>query len=179
MFCLPPVFFIADRARGVDPLAVVGRLPRGAGVIYRDYGRPGRAAMAAALAVKARRRGLVLLIAGDAKLARRVGAQGLHLPEWRLCRPLPPLRPGWIVTAAAHSRRAIARARARSVDAVLVSPVFSTASHPRQPALGPHRLARMASGTRVPVYALGGMNEKTARRLPAGIAGWAGIAAFS
>ncbi len=176
---LPPAFYVADRCAGHEPLAIAACLPRGSGVIYRDYGAPDRAAYAAEMATLARRRGLVLLVAGDAALARAVGASGWHLPEHRLARPLPPPPGGGLVTAAAHDRRAILRAARAGVDAVLVSPVFATASHPAARAIGPHRLARLLAASPLPVYALGGIDAVRARRLPPGLAGVAALRAFA
>ncbi len=176
---LPPVFYIAQRGEGHAPLAVAARLPRGSGVIYRDYSAPDRAAYAAELAKLARRRGLVLLIAGDAALARAVGASGWHLPEHRLGRRPPPPPGGGLVTAAAHGRQAILRAARAGVDAVLLSPVFATRSHPAARAIGPHRLARLLATAPLPVYALGGIDAAHARRLPPGLAGLAALRAFA
>jgi len=175
---LPRRFFLAERRAVADPLAVAAGLPRGTGVILRDYDAPDRAEMAESLAALARRRGLVFLVAGDARLAWQVGAHGLHLPHRHLTQPPPHRRPGWIVTAAAHDRRALARARAIGANAALVSPVFATASHPQAWPLGVHCLARLVAGCPLPVYALGGITRGNLRRLPDGLAGIAAITAF-
>lgn len=171
--------FVADRGRGGDPLAVAGRLARGTRVLLRDHDAPDRAAFGRKLAAIARRRGLVLIVAGDARLMRELGAHGLHLPQWQLFRPPPRLARGQLLTAAVHDRRAMARARRIGVDAVLVSPVFATASHPGARPLGPHRLARLVAGAGLPAIALGGIDGLTVRRLPPGLAGIAAIGGFT
>ncbi len=180
---LPPLLLMTDPARLPDPLAAAAALPAGAGVILRHYDDPDRAALARALAALCRRRRLRLLIAGDAQLAAAVAAGGLHLPEWLVPqrgRWAPLVRPGWLVTAAAHSPRAVARASAAGVDAMLLSPVFATASHPDAPALGPLRFASLVRSSAVPVYALGGISEATAGRLTgSGAAGLAAIGALT
>src|SRR5206468_2169139 len=103
---LPPLLLLTDARRLTDPLPAAARLPRGAGVVLRHYGEPGRAALAARLARLARARGLKLIVAGDLALARAVGAHGLHLPE-RAPRP-PGARPrGFLLTVAAHSLPAL------------------------------------------------------------------------
>ena len=172
---------MTDPVRLPDPAPLLARLPRGSGVILRDYGHPDREARARNLARRCRRLGLELLVAGDAALALRVGAAGVHLPEhlvrrmagcgcWR--RPRPDFR----ITAAAHGEAALAAAVRLGVDAVLLSPVFATASHPEGPSLGPLRFAALVSGTRLPVYALGGLSPRRAGRLrPLALAGFAGI----
>lgn len=179
---LPPRLLMTDWARVAEPATDIARLKPGDAVIVRDYGRPERAAHARALKRLCRQRRLLLLVAADARLARAIGADGLHLPEslvsapgWRRLK-----RPGWLVTAAAHSGAAIARAFSHGADAVLVSPVFPTASHPGGRALGLLRFARLARASRLPVYALGGISARTQRRLKCvPIAGIAGISAVA
>ena len=165
-----------------EPAADIARLEPGDAVIVRDYSARDRAGHARALKRLSRQRRLRLLVAGDARLARAIGADGLHLPEslvaapgWRRFQ-----RPGWLVTAAAHSAPAIARAFACGVDAVLLSPVFPTASHPGGQALGLLRFARLVRWSPLPVYALGGISAATVRRLNSlSIAGIAGISAVA
>lgn len=177
---LPPLWFMTDRARVADPVSVAGTLPRGAGVILRDYDAANRLELAMALAATCRQRGLLFLVAGDERLAAMAGADGLHLPEWQVGR-LPAVRgrhPMWLVTAAAHGRTALRRAALAGADAAFVSPVFGTRSHPGAPHLGAVRFAALVRTTDMPVYALGGVDEETVSRLrPAGIAGVAAIGA--
>lgn len=108
-------------------------------------------------------------------MARAVGADGVHLPE-RLAHRAMALRrahPSWIVTSAAHS---LAAARASRADAVVLSVAFPSRSASAGPALGPLRLAGRARAAGRPAYALGGVNERTARRLLAtGIIGLAAV----
>jgi thiamine-phosphate pyrophosphorylase len=69
----------------------------------------------------------------------------------------------------------VALAARVGLDAVLVSPVFESRSLSAGRALGPLRFARMARGARLPVYALGGVTARTARRLAG--TGASGVAA--
>jgi thiamine-phosphate pyrophosphorylase len=86
-------------------------------------------------------------------------------------------RPEWFITCAAHSLQACLRARTSGVDAVLLSPVFATASHPTRPPLGSLRTRLISRTVAVPIYALGGIDFRTARRLQgAPLAGLAAIA---
>ncbi|MBL8645261.1 MAG: thiamine phosphate synthase [Rhodospirillaceae bacterium] len=127
-------------------------------------------------ALTARLRGLcrahrvALLVAGDWRAAVVFNCDGVHLPEVTLNHVTPGLRlwrrsKGIIVTAAAHSARALRCARAQHIDAVLLSPVLPTASHPDRLALGRVRYAMMARTARVPVVALGGITRTTVRAL--------------
>jgi thiamine-phosphate pyrophosphorylase len=174
---LPTLLFFTDPTRTPDVEAIAAGLPRGAGVVFRAFGAPDAADRARRLRAIARARGLLLLIGADADLARRVDADGVHLPE-RLAgraRRLKGVNPGWIVTAAAHSLTAARRARAAGADAVVVSPVFASNSPSAGAPIGPVRLALLVRQAGGPVYALGGINDRTARRLKG--AGLAGIAA--
>ena len=173
---LPRAFFLTDPVRTPDPLKVVKRLPRGFGVIWRHFGESTRLATGHALARACRRRGLVLLVANDPKLARRIGAAGVHWPERQL-RGIRPRWPGQIETASAHSRAALARARLHGVDAVLLSAVFPSRSPSAGPPLGAQRFSRLALAAPLPVYALGGIAPDNAARIAKHAAGWAAIEA--
>jgi thiamine-phosphate pyrophosphorylase len=157
------------------------RLPRGAGVVYRAFGDPLAEARGRRMVLTARRCGLRLLVGADAGLAARIGADGVHLPERAATKALAirRARPGWIVTCAAHSTAAIARARRVGADAAVVSPVFPSASPSAGHPFGPLRLAQIVTGAGLPVYALGGVNAVTARRLiKSGVAGLAAVEAL-
>lgn len=183
---LPPLILVTDGARLPDPGPAIGRLPPGSAVILRHYEVPDRADLARRMAALCRRRGVRLLIAGDWRLAAAVGADGVHLPEALARRGPPawggarPRRPGFLVTAAAHSPAALWRAARAGADAALLSPVFATASHPGGGAIGVARFAAWCRGAPLPVYALGGIGARTARLLGGTkIAGVAGLGALA
>jgi thiamine-phosphate pyrophosphorylase len=109
---MPALILMTDQARLPDPVAVARSLPRGSAIVLRHTDIGARAALGRRLSDIARERGLLLLVAGDARLAADIGAHGLHLPEarareaahWRA------VRPSWLITASAHSARALATA---------------------------------------------------------------------
>lgn len=174
----PRRILMTDEKRLADPFTALAALTAGDAVILRHYHAPGRAELAGNLLSACRGRGIRLLIGADARLARNIGADGLHLPEamlrsalplWRLWR-----RPGWLVTAAAHSPAALARAARGGVDAALLSPVFATASHSAAAPIGVTRFAAWAGAANIAVYALGGVTRNNYRRLArGGTLGWA------
>jgi thiamine-phosphate pyrophosphorylase len=178
---LPPLLLLTDPGRTPDPLAAAARLPRGAGVVYRAFGDPDALRLACALGRLARRRGLLFLVGADEGLAAASGAHGLHLPERMLGRAprLRARRPGWVITAAAHSPLALACAARAGCDAALLSAVFPSASPSAGAPLGPVRFAAMSRAARLPVYALGGVASGTAKRLlgsrAVGVAGIGGL----
>ncbi len=168
--------FFTDPLRTPDPEAIAHRLPRGSAIVFRAFGQADALARAQRLKRIARARGLKLLIGQDTALAHRVGADGVHLPERLAHRagPLKRARPGWIVTAAAHSPRAARTARA--ADAVVLSVVFASASRSAAAPMGPVRLAACVRQTGGAIYALGGVTNETARRLKdAGLVGLAAV----
>ncbi|MEH6678378.1 thiamine phosphate synthase [Phenylobacterium sp.] len=179
---LPPLLLFTDPARTPDPVAAAAALPPGAAVIYRAFGAPYALTVAQALRQVTRRGGVKLLIGADPALARAVGADGVHLPE-RLAHRARALRlahPGWLVTAAAHSLPAARRGLALGAQAVVVSAIFPSRSASAGPPLGPMRLAALVRAADGPVYALGGINTKNARRLLAsGVVGLAAVEGLS
>jgi thiamine-phosphate pyrophosphorylase len=170
---IPSLFFLTDPERTPDPCAVARSLPRGTAVVYRHFGAPDRASVARALAAICRSRGLFLLIAADPDLAQRVRADGVHWPESRL----PSQREAGLrlVTAAAHSAQALARAAAFGTDACVLGPIFPTASRSGNAPLGLFRASQLARAARTPVIALGGVTARTALRFAG--RGFAGLAA--
>jgi thiamine-phosphate pyrophosphorylase len=175
------LWLVSDLVRLPDPCAAAGALPRGAGVLARGA----TPEVLARLAVLARRRGLQLLVGGDARAALRFRC-GLHLPDRT---PGPALlawlaarrrRAPWaVLSVAVHGRAAVARARRLRADLGFVSPAFATASHPGAPALGPLRWAGLARRLGRAAVALGGVAGPTAGRLPRAGAGRAsGVAAI-
>lgn len=179
---LPPLLLFTDPLRTPDPVSAARSLPAGAAVVYRAFGAPEALEIAQALRRATREAGASLLIGADAGLAAACGADGVHLPE-RLAgraRALRQAHPRWLVTAAAHSLPAARRSLALGAHAVVVSAVFPSRSPSAGPPLGPRRLAVLTRASGGPVYALGGINTKNARRLLAsGVVGLAAVEGLS
>lgn len=155
---------MTDDTRDVDWGEAVSALPRGAAVIVRHRNARARCALARRLRDVAVARGVKVLIADDEGLAVRVRADGLHVPQKNAARvaAIKARHPLWLVTASAHDEAAMRI----DADAVIVGPVFATASHPGAPSLGVCRLAALVrAGHRV--YALGGVDADSVQRLSA------------
>jgi thiamine-phosphate pyrophosphorylase len=179
---LPLLVFLTDPERTPDPEAVAERLPRGSAVVFRAFGKAGAVEAGRRLGAVTRRRGLRLLAGADPALALAIGADGVHLPE-RLSHRAAALRrarPDWLVTAAAHGTPAVLKAARAGAHAVLLSPVFESRSPSAGRPLTPLRFAAMTRQAPVAVYALGGVDGRTALKLiGSGAVGVAAIEAFS
>ena len=164
---IPAIWLMTDERMGDGLWRALARLPRGAGVVFRHYGLAAdvRRDLLRKVAKIAHRRGLILVAAGEDHGVKIAGTHNRRGTGLR--------------TASAHTRReAIAAVRA-GTDALFVSPVFATRSHPGARALGPIRFALMVRGLPIPVIALGGMTARRARRLQwLGASGWAAIDAW-
>lgn len=157
---LPVLWLITDSRNDAALETVLARLPRGSGVIFRHYhlADAERRARFRDIRRVARRHGHVVVLAGDAAQARQWGADGAYAAARRLTRG-----PALLRLASVHSLRELAQAHRARADAVLISPVFATASHPGGRVLGPVCFRLLAARSRVPVIALGGMTRHRAR----------------
>ncbi|MEO1039066.1 MAG: thiamine phosphate synthase [Pseudomonadota bacterium] len=173
----PALFALTDPARTPDRLALARSLPAGCGLILRHFGDPVIRAEAPRLAELCRSRGVRLLVAADGALAEAIKADGVHWPNARLSQALAwrRRRPGWLITASAHTESEFRRA-GPVADAILVSSVFASASPSAGKPIGPWRASAFARRSGTPVYALGGVDMKTVKRLKG--LGFGGIAAI-
>jgi thiamine-phosphate pyrophosphorylase len=163
---LPRLWLFTDDWRLPDPRASVARLPRGrAGVVLRHDRDPARASLGHDLARICRERRLVLVVAGDVRLAAALRA-GVHLRNGYQAGPVPARG---VTTSSAHSIPDLLRARRAGADLVFLSPAFPTASHAGAPCLGPLHwtaITRRCGLSSLAIAALGGVDGVTIRRLP-------------
>ena len=101
-----------------------------------------------------------VILSAAAATAREWGAPGIYGPPERMADAAGLLR-----LAAVHDAAEIAAANRIGADAVLLSSVFPTRSHPGAAALGPARFRELAKLAEMPVIALGGMTGMTALTL--------------
>jgi thiamine-phosphate pyrophosphorylase len=174
----PRIILVTDPAFGDDAIvrcvdAVARVLPAGwLCVQLRDKHRPivSLRVFASRLRLATRAVGAALVVNGDARLARDVGADGVHLGRdaGTVADARAVCGPSAWVSVAAHSNAAVQRGADDGADAVLVSPVFPS----RPPSLldglktgrglDAVRGARILVGKRCAVYALGGVTADNA-----------------
>ncbi|UVO55250.1 thiamine phosphate synthase [Sphingomonas sp. SUN039] len=170
---LPRLWLMTDE-RGGDPVVLARKLPKGAGIVFRHHATPAgeRRTLFERVRRVARRRRLVVLLAGMPGQARAWGADGAH---HRSALPSKGLR-----SVAVHNRCEMALAMRVRADLVFISPVFATRSHPGARSLGVVRFGLLIGDQRQRTIALGGMTAAKFRKLGGmGAQGWAAIDAFN
>ena len=124
----------------------------------------------------AHRHGAKVLVNADVDLARKAGADGVHLPSALLMRTTE--RPARMLAGAScHDAAELEHAMKLSLAFAVVGPVKETRSHPGAEGIGWTRFAELSRGATLPVYAIGGLHRtdlEDARR-----AGAHGIAMIS
>ena len=150
------------------------KIPKESAFLLRSYKANKRKKIAKQLLKFCKMKKLKLLIASDIKLAEHINAHGIHFPEymikkknkinWDIVKNIK-LRENWIITTAVHSLQAIKKAEFFDIDAALLSPVFSSKSHPNEKNLGINKFEKIVKKTKLPIYALGGINIKNIKSL--------------
>jgi thiamine-phosphate pyrophosphorylase len=172
----PTLWLFTEADCHPDLAALITRLPRDiAGVVFRHDGEPNRAGLAHRIARICSTRRIMLVLAGDWRLAAACRA-GLHL---RGGTALRTTYRGAITTASVHDRAELVVARRTRVDLIFISPAFATSSHPGAPALGPVRWAALARHSGLPAIALGGITGRNLRRMGRHCAGAGAIGAMT
>ncbi len=108
---------------------------------------------------------------GSADEARASGCDGVHWTAATLA--AASARPdGLMVAASCHTRDDIAHAGRLGLDFAVLGPVAATPTHPDALPIGWDGFAALVDGTRLPVYALGGLvAEDLDRAVAAGAQG--------
>jgi len=171
---LPKIWLMTDARFGDDQLHAIQQLPARSGVVFRHYhlATQQRRALFAKVLRICRRRGHLLLLAGDERTALHWHADGFHQRSRRQTKLLH--------SAPVHNASEIASVKRRGPDLLFLSPLFDTNSHPGTRPLGPLQFQRLAKlGKTAAIIALGGMTRQSAQMLcPRTIHGWAAIDAF-
>jgi len=121
-----------------------------------------------------------LILNGNLDWVESLGTGAVHLTSGHLrsCSTRPVSNDVWL-SASCHNEEQLAQAQKLAVDCLLLSPVLATKSHPDDAPLGWETFARLVKNVAVPVYALGGMEQKMLDEAwQHGAQGVAGISSF-
>lgn len=147
----PRQWLVADYRLGDRLWPAVRSLPEGSGILflYRDLPRRQRQQWLSKLRRCGAMRGLLVADEAAGEAAR------------------------------VHDLAEIRQAGLSGTPILFLSPIFPTRSHPQWRPMPPMRAAALTRLARVPVIALGGMNERRFARIQRlGFSGWAGIDAW-
>lgn len=175
---LSPLIFMTDPKRVTDVVAAAEMLPRRAAIIYRHFGSAHRCVDAEALRQVTFKRQQQFLIGDDPQLAIEVGADGVHFRRdanaaapivWRQrC-------PDWLISMAGI-KSGDYTGDLSVLDGLLLSSIFPSQSPSAGEPISLAALKEKVSKLPAPIFALGGVNSKTAPKLlGSGAAGIAGI----
>jgi len=144
----PSEWLILDARLGADWQRTIRKLPHGSGVLLLRH------------ELSARERRKLLALLNPIARARR----------------LKVMDGGTRCAARVHNVRELRRASAARVPLILLSPIFTTRSHPEWKPLPRMRAAALARLAKRRAIALGGMNRRRFRAVQKlGFIGWAGI----
>jgi 8-oxo-dGTP diphosphatase len=154
---LPDEYAITDaevRGKAAMLASVNERLASGLKMLQvRDKALPDREAFAQAVLRLARARGAKVLINGGPDIA-----DGVHFTAAQLMQLRERPR-GGLAAASCHSATELQRAMALELDFAVLGPVKATPTHPGADTLGWGGFARIARGSSIPVYAIGGVRR--------------------
>ncbi|MGH8372657.1 MAG: Nudix family hydrolase [Gammaproteobacteria bacterium] len=112
--------------------------------------------------------GARIFLNAEPQLAVQLGADGVHLTSRRLLdlnkRSVPT---SFLIGASCHDAAELEHAQTCELDYTMLGPVLPTASHPDAATLGWVRFALLAGNSRLPVYAIGGMQAGDLERIQA------------
>lgn len=158
----PTQWLITD-SKTIDPIKAAQKLPPNSGIILRDYELSAvkRFELGKVLKEICIKKRAPLLIAKDTNLALKLKADGVHFPEFAIkeIHQWKHKKPFWIITASTHSRLSVNRAKIAGADAVFLSPIFKTPSHPYKKPISIMGANMLLLGIKrhIYVYALGGV----------------------
>ena len=108
--------------------------------------------------------GLSAWVNADLDIAIACRADGVHLNRHRLASVGREALANWRaqnrwVSASGHTLEEVRLANEVGVDALLISPILPTLSHPGEPGIGWAQFAELTREATMPTYALGGILE--------------------
>lgn len=170
---LPRIWLLSDQRNDAQLERAIGALPRGSGFVFRHYhlNPQARKRRFEELYTCAKRAGHAVVMAAGPEPRAACPCDGVYGPVSRIT-DAPGLKIGTV-----HDHDEVLLANQAKVDAVMISPVFATQTHPGSAFLGVEAFFHLAAMCTMPAIALGGMNRALAAKH--GIAYWGAIDGLS
>jgi len=163
----PPLLVITDRRQANRPIVEIAKALFAGGCRWlslreKDLAAEERLALLRTLTAIGHRYGATVGIHDDVAAAAAIPGVALHLPEGGAVADARQHIGPKLVGISTHNAAGLARAAAAGADYATLSPIFTSASKPEYgPALGLAALGAAARAARLPVLALGGIDERT------------------
>ena len=176
----PPLLVITDRRQAKRPLVETAEALFVGGCRWlslreKDLPSDERRSLLRQLVALGERFGATVGIHEDIAAAAEASASALHLPDGGTVAEARKSCGAALVGISAHDEAGLARAADDGADYATLSPVFVSASKPDYgPALGLAAFGKAAHSARLPVLALGGIDEHSVAAIVA--AGASGVA---
>ena len=155
-------------------------------VIFREYDLESkdREEVARKIIKICREKNHKILIGKDLAMARKLRADGIHfsdndkLPIQIFNRQNLPRE--FIFSFACHNFLSVLKSHRLKADVIFISPIFITKSHPDVEPLGLMQLSKIIRISKIPIFALGGVNKQNIRILQkVGAQGFGGVEIFN
>lgn len=165
-----PLMLISDRLSARLPLADVAAQAFAAGcrwMLVREKDLPDKqlTALVREIMALAKLYGAAISVSSNAHVVAACNAQGIHLPRGgvpALARKITGEQ--MLIGVSAHSLREAQQAATNGADYISLSPIFPSKSKPGYgPALGLDILRHVAASIPIPVVALGGVSDESAK----------------
>ena len=163
----PPLLVITDRRQANRPIVEIAKALFAGGCRWlslreKDLAAEERLALLRTLTAIGHRYGATVGIHDDVAAAAAIPGAALHLPEGGAVADARQHIGPKLVGISTHNAAGLARAAAAGADYATLSPIFTSASKPEYgPALGLAALGAAVRAARLPVLALGGIDERT------------------
>lgn len=180
---MPTQIYMTDSQRYPLGEEFYKNLPKNTMVIIREYDAINRSQQIQSIASICKKHKIPFSISSSWQLAIKLNAHGVHIPQYmrhKIPSIISKLPSKIIVSASAHERKQLYQNAQLGCDASILSPVFSTKSHPGTEPLRRGIVAHSRDiGQTHDVYALGGINGSNVRSLKhRAFSGIAGISCF-
>lgn len=166
----PSLILMTDSKRKQDFAKIIPKLPAHSLIIIRHFSAKEKYNLFKKIKYISRKFKVKLSVSDDMKFALRHNLDGVHFPEkttkkTAACGKIKRAKPDMFLTSACHSKTALIAAQKLKLDAVLISPVFPTYSHPFAISIYVKGFQRISRRSQIKCYALGGINTKTTQKL--------------